>query len=60
MNIKTQKDILNFPLASGNMYYEVEEEMRLYLEGDCQTGIRLKGGDYTHHTIQVLIPTYNY
>ena len=44
MNTKTQKDILNFPLASGNMYYEVEEEMRLYLDGDCQSGFRLRGG----------------
>ena len=38
MNTKTQKDTLNFPLSSGNMYYEVEEKMRLFLEGNCRAG----------------------
>ena len=43
MHNETNIEVLTFPIASGDMYYEVEEAMTVFVRGDVQRGFRLCG-----------------
>jgi hypothetical protein len=42
-NVNHSKPILTYPIASGEMYYEVVNQRTVYLQGDPETGFSLYG-----------------